>query len=172
MKFDKTLIPDEIVTLEQLAGWVIAALSRPSISMRYREVENRREERIVESRFLASGENDFRFVFRGGLKVDPKYLSVPPFYLQIQESFPDPILTPDPIPTPDPTLMVNGSAWSAFFEDGFYTVLRPLSVMGPIESGSLINNIKAALRQKYGLELVYDSYFVSENGIFYSFNLP
>ena len=166
MKFDKTQIPDEIQTLEQMAGWVIAALSRPSVSMRYREVENRSEQRIVESRFLTSGENDFRFVFRGGLKVDPKYLSVPPFYLQIEESF------PDPTPTPDPTLLVNGAVWSAFPEDGFYTVLRPLSVTGPIYSLSLENSIRAALLQKYGITLVYGSYYVSENGIFYDFLLP
>ena len=46
MKFDKTLLPDEIVTLEQLAGWVIAELSSRSVSVRYREIENRIPERV------------------------------------------------------------------------------------------------------------------------------
>ena len=163
MKFDKTLLPDEIVTLEQLAGWVIAELSSLSVSVRYREIENRIPERVVESRFLTSGEDDVRFVFRGGLKVDPEYLSASPFYLQITESF------PDPTPTPDPTLMVNGAVWNSFFEDGSYSVIRPLSVTGPTESFNLLNSIKVALLQKYGIEMVYDSYFVSENGIFYYF---
>ena len=40
MILNKTLIPDEIVTVEQLAAWALSILGRTSISQRYQEVEN------------------------------------------------------------------------------------------------------------------------------------
>ena len=63
---------------------------------------------------------------------------------------------------PDTTLFVNGVQWRSDFQDGLYTVTRPASVQGPAYSVSLINSIRSALVQKYGVEVTYDSYFVSD----------
>ena len=75
MLLNKALIPDEIVTVEQIAAWSLSILARTSISLRYQEVENGPMERVVTTSPFTSGEDDFRLGFRGGLRLDPAYLS-------------------------------------------------------------------------------------------------
>ena len=75
MLLNKALIPDEIVTVEQIAAWALSILARTSISLRYQEVENGPMERVVTTSPFTSGEDDFRLGFRGGLRLDPAYLS-------------------------------------------------------------------------------------------------
>ena len=74
--------------------------------------------------------------------------------------FGDVTITVQAAAAPDTTLFVNGVQWRSDFEDGFYTVTRPASVQGPVYSSSLINSIRSALVQKYGVEVTYDSYYV------------
>ena len=86
MLLNKALIPDEIVTVEQMAAWALSILGRTSISQRYQEVENGPMERIVTVSPFTSGEDDFRMGFRGGLPLDPAYLSDKnkPLYMHVK----------------------------------------------------------------------------------------
>ncbi len=86
MQLDKTLIPDEIATVEQLAGWALSILGRTCVQKRYQEVENGAMERVVTVSPFTSGEDDFRLGFRGGLPLDPAYLSDKnkPLYMHIK----------------------------------------------------------------------------------------
>lgn len=85
MNLDKNLIPDEINTVERLAGWCLSILARTSVNLRYQEVENGPMERVITASPFTSGEDDFRFGFRGGLRLSPDYLSdkTSPLYMHI-----------------------------------------------------------------------------------------
>jgi hypothetical protein len=87
MQLDKTLIPNEIVTVEQIAAWALSILGRTSIAKRYQEVENGPMERVVTVSPFTSGEDDFRLGFRGGLPLEAAYLSdkTKPLYMHVTE---------------------------------------------------------------------------------------
>lgn len=86
MNLDKSLIPDEINTVERLAGWCISILARTAVNLRYQEVENGPMERVVTASPFTSGEDDFRLGFRGGLELNANYLSdkTKPLYMHIE----------------------------------------------------------------------------------------
>jgi hypothetical protein len=194
----RTDIPDEALdSIDALCVWTLTAIEEM-----YSGQDLIREAESVVNPVILIGEYKdldgyYRLSARVQLRLSANYQSTasqiwtdiipiapialpPAFKLQISapnpDPDPDPTLTPTPTPTPtptiDPVLMVNGMAWSAIFEDGFYTVIRPLSVTGSIDSPLLIITIRAALFQKYGIQMDYDSYFVGEGGIYYFFYLP
>jgi hypothetical protein len=75
MNLDKTLIPDEIDTVERLAAWCLAIMGRAYVNKKFQEVDNGPLERAVTANPFTAGDDREYYGFRGALPLNAAYSS-------------------------------------------------------------------------------------------------
>lgn len=185
MQFNRNNLPSDIIQAHRALYRLGAALAVGYPGEFFVDIDGETSP-IVDMHWLIDGCGTRRFYLMAAFELETDYLALPGFDWEKLKPIepkpftifysatptPNPIPDPTPDPTPDPSLVINGSTWSSYEEDGIYIVVRPYPIEGPIYSISLINTICTALLEKYGTAMDYDSYFVGDNGIFYSFYIP